>query len=231
VLDHGGLAWLRVVFDDPEWGEGPYWDSNVHANEIQGVPKPTVLRWQDWDDLDRRLQGELSTYVPDATLARDMLLTTDVNLTDSWLRDLHDALGALARNPVPVSGVGMDDVSHGALAYFGLRLDLSSITWTAAHCDLHWGNVTAPTLTILDWETWGKAPAGCGAATLLCTSLLRPAVSQRVHSVLESIVDTPDGRLATIAAAVRLLRFVDAGEYLDLAQPLRDHVRQLTGVL
>lgn len=72
----------------------------------------------------------------------------------------------------------MDDVSHAALAYFGLRLDLSSITWTAAHCDLHWGNVTAPTLTILDWETWGKAPARYDAATLVCTSLLQPTCPQ-----------------------------------------------------
>ena len=33
-----GDAWLRVVYDDPEWGVGDYLEGNVAANEIAGVP-------------------------------------------------------------------------------------------------------------------------------------------------------------------------------------------------
>jgi hypothetical protein len=35
-------VWLRVVFEDPEWGEGDYLGHNVAANEIRDVPKPVV---------------------------------------------------------------------------------------------------------------------------------------------------------------------------------------------
>jgi hypothetical protein len=229
VLDHGEPAWLRVIFDDPEWGQGSYLDGTVSANDIRGVPKPIVLRWQDWDDQGRHLRGELSTYVEDRAVADDMVLTMPVAITESWLTDLRQALTALEDNPVPAHGVDVEDVSHGALAYFGIALDPAHVRWTAAHCDLHWGNVTMPTFKILDWEIWGKAPAGYDAATLTCTSLLQPETSHRVRQALGSFLDTGEGRIATVAAAVRLLRFVDAGEHLALAQPLRAYVQETTG--
>jgi hypothetical protein len=71
-------------------------------------------------------------------------------------------------------------VNDGIRALLGVDLDIASVPWTTAHCDLHWGNLTAPTLTILDWETWGRAPAGYDAATLLCTSLGFPGLTRRV---------------------------------------------------
>ena len=228
VLDHGVPAWLRVVFDDPEWGRGSYMDGTVTANEIRGVPKPDIIRWQDWDDNGRHIRGEVSTYVEDSTIADDMLLTAPADISGPWLASLRDALIALEQNPVPTGGVDLDDVSHGAQAYFGCELDLAKVRWTAAHCDLHWGNVTAPTFTIIDWEIWGRAPAGYDAATLYCTSLLQPPISVGIWQALAPFPDTPDGRLATVAAAVRLLRFVDGGDYLPLARPLREHVREIT---
>jgi hypothetical protein len=230
VLDHGAPAWLRVVFDDPEWGRGSYLDGAVTANDIRGVPKPTVMRWHEWDDDGRHMRGELSTYVQDPTIADDTVLTSPISISDSWLASLRDALTALEQNPVPPHGVDLEDVSHGAQAYFGIALDPTKVRWTAAHCDLHWGNVTVPTFVIIDWEIWGRAPAGYDAATLYCTSLLQPAVSRRIWQSLASFLDTPDGRLATIAAAVRLLRFVDAGEYLALARPLRAHVHEIAAM-
>ncbi|MCX4625107.1 hypothetical protein ACPCIZ_30920 [Streptomyces cellulosae] len=43
--------------------------------------------------------------------------------------------------------------------------------WTTAHADVHWANLTEP-LRLLDWEGWGQAPEGFGAATLYAYSLL-----------------------------------------------------------
>ncbi|MGZ0147430.1 hypothetical protein ACXJJ3_10180 [Kribbella sp. WER1] len=64
VLDSGEDAGLRVVYADPEWGDGDYLESNLAANAIRGVPKPTVKRWREWSDHDRRMRGELSTSSP-----------------------------------------------------------------------------------------------------------------------------------------------------------------------
>src|SRR5262245_16509279 len=44
-------------------GDGTYLEGNVSANEIDGVPKPRVKAWQEWDDNGRKLHGELCTYI------------------------------------------------------------------------------------------------------------------------------------------------------------------------
>jgi hypothetical protein len=221
VRQDGRDAWLRVVFEDPDWGIGDYLGANVAANEIRDVPKPEVTRWEEWDDQDRRLRGELMTYVPEPPVSDTMLLSSAPDLPENWFDTLARALDALARHPMPRNGVDLDDLNNGALAYFGLSVNPAAVIWTTAHTDLHWANVTAPILTILDWETWGRAPAGYDAATLYCTSLLDPTTCHRIRRNLAAFLDGPAGELAVVLAAVRLLRFVDGGELTDLGEPLR----------
>jgi hypothetical protein len=223
VHDDGDDAWLRVVYEDPEWGEGAYLDGNATAKNIRGVPKPIVKRWKEWDDSGRTLRGEISTFVAEPVVSPHMVPATEPALPNRWLTQLRMALGALAAHPIPEHGVDAEYVNHGLLAYFGISIDLAAVAWTAAHCDLHWGNLTSPNLVILDWETWGRAPAGYDAATLYCASLPYPTLASRVGNALSPFLDTPAGRVATLVAAVRFLRFVDGGEYLALAQPLRHH--------
>jgi hypothetical protein len=227
VQDDGDDAWLRVVYEDPDWGEGAYLNGNVTANSIQGVPKPSVKRWKEWDDNGRTLRGEISTFVTDSAVSPHMVPVTEPMLSDRWLADLRAALHSLAAHPVPEYGVDPAYVNHGLLAYLGVSIDLDAVPWTAAHCDLHWGNVTSPTLFILDWETWGKAPGGYDAATLYCASLEYPTLARRVRNALSPFLDTPAGHIATLVAAVRFLRFVDGGEYLSLAGPLRQHAQDI----
>lgn len=220
-------AWLRIVYDDPEWGVGYYLGGNVSANEIHGLPKPVVMRWKEWEDNGRRLRGELSTFVPDSTLSSSMVLDTELELSDRWVTQLSTSLSALAAHPAPRQGVDAHYVNYGLMAFFGITVDFEIIPWTTAHCDLHWANVTAPNLYILDWETWGRAPAGYDAATLYCASLRCPRTAKRVHDALAHVLDTDNGRIATLAAIVRLLRFIDCGDYLALARPLRDHAHDV----
>jgi hypothetical protein len=68
---------------------------------------------------------------------------------------------------------------------------------------------------------WGKAPAGYDAASLLCTTLMYSASAESIRRTLTHFLDTPSGRVATLAAAVRFLRFADSGELTDLALPVR----------
>lgn len=220
-------AWLRVVHEDPEWGIGDYLEATVRANDIQKVPKPYITRWKEWTDNGRRLRGELSNFVTDSTLSTDMTLTTEPELSDRWLTQLPAALNAIATHPIPNQGLDPDDVNHGLLAFFGVTVDFSAIPWTTAHSDLHWANITAPEFFILDWEMWGRAPAGYDAATLYCTSLLCSETTKRLRDTLAYVLDTASGQIATLAVAVRLLRFIECGDYLPLAKPLRDHAHQV----
>jgi hypothetical protein len=221
VLDAGEYAWLRVVYDDPEWGDGDYLGHNVAANDIRGVPKPTVKRWSEWEDNSRRMRGEVSTFVADAAISTGMAPLEEPILTEQWLTDLDQALRAVSAHLVPDHGLDASYVNDGIRAFFGIEVDVAAVPWTTAHCDLHWGNLTAPGLVILDWEIWGRAPAGYDAASLLCTTLTYPNSAERVRRALAHFLDTPSGRVATLAAAVRFLRFADGGELTDLALPVR----------
>ena len=227
ALDSGEDVWLRVVYDDPEWGEGNYLGGNVAANAIEDVPKPTVKRWSEWDDDGRRMRGEVSTFVADAAISTGMTPATEPVLSERWLTDLDQALQTLSAHPVPDGGVDASYVNDGIRAFFGIDVDVASVPWTAAHCDLHWGNLTAPRLVILDWEIWGRAPAGYDAATLLCATLTYPDAAETIHRALTHYLDTPSGRVATLAAAVRFLRFADGGELTDLALPVRHYGLEL----
>ncbi|WP_328995782.1 phosphotransferase [Kribbella sp. NBC_01245] len=209
------------MYDDPEWGDGDYLDRNVAANEIHGVPKPTVKRWSEWKDNGRRIRGEVSTFVADAAISSGMTPTAEPPLSEQWLNDLDQALQALSTHPVPDGGMDAGYVNDGITAFFGIDVNVASVPWTAAHCDLHWGNLTAPRLFILDWETWGRAPAGYDAASLLCATLTHPDTAQRIQGALAKFLDTPTGRIASLAAAVRFLRFADNGELTELALPVR----------
>lgn len=50
---------------------------------------------------------------------------------------------------------------------------VDDITWTTAHGDLHYGNVTRGP-HVLNWQGWGRAPYGYDAATLYVYALLIP---------------------------------------------------------
>lgn len=221
VSDAGEDAWLRVVYDDPEWGSGDYLGRNTAANEIQRVPKPSVKLWSEWEDNGRRMRGEVSTFVADVAISTSMTPMTEPVLSEQWLADLDQALQALSAHPAPDQGADAGYVNDGIRAFFGVDIDVESVSWTTAHGDLHWGNLTAPRLVILDWETWGGAPAGYDAASLVCATLLYPATAKRLRGALAKFLDTPAGRVATLAAAVRLLRFADGGELSELAIPVR----------
>ncbi len=73
------------------------------------------------------------------------------------------------------------------------------------HLDLHWGNVTIPNLTILDWEHWGTGVAGSGAARLYCTALAAPETAEQLHATFADILDSPSGRYALLVAAADIL--------------------------
>ncbi|MCD9142936.1 hypothetical protein [Streptomyces albireticuli] len=95
-----------------------------------------------------------------------------------------------------------------------------AITWTTAHGDLHWANLTAPGLRILDWEAWGRAPHGYDQATLYAYSLLQPATAARVRAAFPEL-DAPHTWTGQAVIAAELLQTLTRGDNHDLAGPLR----------
>jgi hypothetical protein len=46
----------------------------------------------------------------------------------------------------------------------GGTVDTTYTEWATFHGDLHWVNITAPRLSLLDWTDWAPAPRGNDAA-------------------------------------------------------------------
>lgn len=223
----GADAWLRVVSEDPYWAHGEFWTGNADAEAIQAVPKPHVLARRDWSDEGREIRVELMDYITSPAISDQIPLRQPVDLDPSWWSTLRRSLDALAMHPTNRIYLTGASTQRQALAYFGIEFELDVVDRTTAHCDLHWANLTAPDLNLLDWESWGTAPAGYDAAMLYCTSILQPDIAAKVHDTFADILDTPTGVAAQLAAAARLLGMVSDGDHTDLAIPLHQHARKI----
>ncbi|MGH3928410.1 MAG: aminoglycoside phosphotransferase [Pseudonocardiaceae bacterium] len=220
-----GQRWLRVVTEPADWAGGPAWIGNVDANSIIGVGKPAVLDMAEWEETGRRVRAELMTLAPGTRISADMALRQPVDLDEEWWNELRGSLDALAAHPTDRVCLEEQFVPRRLLAAFGMELDPAHLTWSTAHGDVHWANLTAPRCWLLDWESWGTAPTGYDAALLLCVSLLQPEIAERVHAVFADLLDTPAGHLAQLLAAAKLLGLVEYGDHPDLAIPVHRHAR------
>lgn len=220
-------VWLRVQVSDPMYEPACRWSGNVEANEIVGVPKPQVLRWDEWPNTEtylrgRRLMGEVMTLAPGTTIAPDNVLLGDPGLPDAWWHDLRSALDALARYPIEWSNeLGMVDyIVRSTRNHFGVDLPekvFAGLEWTTAHADLHWGNLRGPELCILDWESWRPAPAGYDLATLYCNSLLHQPTAARIREMTP--LQSRSGQIALLSAIGRYLWVVGEGSEIDGLEP------------
>ncbi|MGH3915536.1 MAG: hypothetical protein ACRDTC_19330, partial [Pseudonocardiaceae bacterium] len=223
----GTQVWLRVVLSVPDYQPACRWDGNIDANTITGVPKPRVLRWADWHDTttyqggNMLLRGEIMTLAPGTAIAPEGSLQHDPTLPPAWWNTLTHALSALAAHPLPdhepVNTV--DYLINNTRAHFDIEIDptvFDQVSWTTAHNDLHWGNLTGPELCILDWETWGRAPAGYDASTLLCASLHHRPTATRIRETFHPVLDNHSGRIALLSAVCRYLALPNEPE-----EPLR----------
>lgn len=202
----GTQCWMRVVSEQTQWAEHEFWTGNADANDIHGVPKPVVLDSFEQHDHDRWLRAELMTLVEQPPVSTTPELTASVHFDAHWLDQLDTALATLASHRTHRVAMTQHRATQQLREYFGERIDPAVDHWTTAHTDLHWGNLTAPDLTILDWEGWGQAPSGYDAATLYCHSLLVPDIAETINERFNDLLETPDGRRSQLLAIARMLR-------------------------
>lgn len=226
----GEPVWIRTVGEDPQWiTDGGFWTGNLDANAITGIPKPTVLAWTEDRTSERWFRTEVMTLVTAPLASSDPAPARAPAVDEEWLAQLRTALDTLATIPTHRIAYTQDAVARRLHEHFGDQVDVTVEHWVTAHNDLHWANLTAPTLTILDWEGWGTAPAGYDAATLYCHSLLIPETARQVHEQFADLLDTPDGRRTQLFAAARILDRARRGDYQDLEAHVHNHARALLG--
>ncbi len=223
-----GECWLRVSWAHAQWAGGNYWTGNEDGSVIVGVPKPVVLELYQWveEDGDHN-RAEVLTLVTDKTCSETQELRAELDLPGQWWRDLRAALETLSTQKTGRTIITQEKIAGRLLAFFGSSVDPSITTWTTAHGDLNWTNLTAPSVKILDWESFGTAPAGYDAATLYCLSLLAPDTAKKVHDTFSDILESPDGIRSQLHVIGRYLKRVEYGDFIDLADSLHQHAQRL----
>ncbi len=168
-------------------------DWQRRANTITGIPKPRALDVLELDEQSWRQQrAEVATLLPGTAISPTNQLRAAVDLPDTWWAELRRSIDTL--RAIPTSRVYIDQarISERTRDAFGAELHVGQ--WETVHGDLHWENLLAPQLGLLDWELWGRGPAGTDAATLLLHSLLVAPVTKRVHATFADLLDTEPSR-------------------------------------
>jgi hypothetical protein len=217
MYEHGSWAYTREA-----------WRGNRDAAELSGVAKPRLVDSHEWEDDDACYLAELMTLAAGGVCSPSDVLRTKIDLPERWWVELRSSLDILAGHATDRVCVREEKVARRFLTFYGDRVSPAVASWTTAHGDLHWANLMAPELSILDWESWGLAPAGYDAATLYCYSLLLPAVAKKVYDVFSDILSTADGIQAQLLVISRLLLRVHKGDHPDLAVPLHRLADRLT---
>ncbi|GHE13837.1 hypothetical protein GCM10010339_82400 [Streptomyces alanosinicus] len=223
----GAPAWLRLVSAPQDKASGKLWDGALDAQHAFGDldgHRPALLVVHDAFDDTTAYRAELSARVHEPVLSDDPILRHDSQLPDSWWADLAGMLekvSVVATERVAVRQQYMDR----AIPEF-LGIPAPAVTsWTSAHADLHWANVTA-LLKVLDWEGWGRAPEGFDGATLYAYSLLQPDTAARVRAAFP-VLGSPAGLAAEATVCAQLLQTVARGDNLVLEGQLRHWAEEL----
>ncbi|MFB6844726.1 hypothetical protein ACFCXS_07660 [Streptomyces sp. NPDC056373] len=225
-----GPAWLRLVHARTDKANGKLWEGPRAADDCvpSAVPRPCLRRRLAWTESADSYLGELYDFVAEPTVTTDgPILHQRPDLPDAWwvaLRTALETVSAVATDRVTVRQAYLD---RAMPQFLGHEIDTTVPAWSTAHGDLHWANLTGPTLTILDWEGWGIAPAGFDAAMLHTYSLLVPEVSGQVRDHLGDVLDTQAGRFAELVVITQLLQTNSRGDNLELEEALRQRAAEL----
>lgn len=226
-----GDRWLRVASQRLDKPIGHLWDgtTTAEAHLPRTLPRPRILDFLEWTSAGHRYRGELSELVPwPALQTGGPALTREVNLPDPWWSELAAALNTLALVPTTRQAVPQRWIDNTFPRYLGIP-PVTITHWVTGHADLHWANLCGPTLAVLDWEGWGRVPAGYDPGLLCAYTLRAPATAARARSAFAHVLDTPPGRIGELVALAQLLQVVSRGHHTDLADAITARAQHITG--
>ncbi|MFE9813173.1 hypothetical protein [Streptomyces sp. NPDC005548] len=226
----GQPAWLRLVSAPQDKASGKLWDGALDAQHAFGDldgHRPSLLAVHDAVDDGVAYRAELSVRVDQQVLSTNPILHHDQQMPDGWWTDLTGILEKVAATSTERVAVRQQYMDRAIPEFLGIPAPAVT-RWTTSHADVHWANLTASPLRILDWEGWGSAPEGFDAATLYAYTLLQPDTTARVRAAFP-VLGSPAGRAAEATVCAQLLQTVARGDNLILGAPLQNWAGQLRG--
>jgi hypothetical protein len=212
-LPSGRGTWVRIEARPLDKLHGQSGDGVQAAALVAGVNKPAWYRGMSWIDTERGViwRADETERVTETPVSRGGVLTGDPDLPESWWRALArslSALGAAAANRVATVHtvpITQERISATITEVFGRQVDTTITAWGAVHADLAWTNLTGPELVILDWEDYGRGPAGLDHASLWAASLAVPSLVERIEGEFAEMLGTRTGWLCQLFFLAELL--------------------------
>lgn len=228
VTASDGRAWLRLAVSLTDRINATFWNGSLTAEKSlpPSVPRPRLRDVHDWTEGCWSCRAELYDHEPVPPISRAPTLTTAPNPPPRWWKDLATALTDITAVPTNRMSVHQPFLDRAMPRYLGAPVTTQAPSWSTAHGDLHFANLCAPTLRILDWEGWGLAPTGYDAAVLHTHSLLVPPVAARIRHELAHLLATPAGRHAELVVITQLLH---TSKDPHLLPPLHTRAADLLG--
>ncbi|WUH92261.1 hypothetical protein OG900_20535 [Streptomyces sp. NBC_00433] len=207
VTASDGRAWLRLAGSLTERVNATFWNGSLEAERSLplSVPRPRLRDTHDWTDGPWSYRAELYDHEPEQPVSPTPTLMTAPDLPPTWWTTLAAALTHIAAVPTRRLSVHQPFLDRAMPRYLGTPVTTEAPSWSTAHGDLHFANLCAPTLRILDWEGWGLAPTGYDAAVLHTHSLLVPPVTARIRHEFAHLLATSAGRHAELVVITQLL--------------------------
>ncbi|WP_198539997.1 hypothetical protein [Streptomyces sp. CT34] len=228
IMAPDGPAWLRLVSEPAGKSGGKLWEGPKEAGQSvpPTVPRPRLTGLRDWSADGWDYRAEQYQLVTAPSVSPSPVARHGVGLPDAWWHNLRQALGCLALVETSRQAVREQYIRRRVPEFTGFTP--GEITWTTAHGDLHWANLSGPELTLLDWEGWGTAPVGYDAANLYLHSLPVPDLAERVRKEFAHVLDTPAGRVGELTACTEILQAAARVPfYADLSDGVRQHLEHL----
>lgn len=231
VIAPDGPAWLRIACAPTSQIDTTFWDGSLEAEKSipRSIPRPRLRGSHDWTHNPWQYRAELYDRVAAHPVATSSTLATAPDLPSTWWTAVRTALDDITTVPTHRYTVRQHYLDRAMPKFLGTPIDTTASSWSTAHGDFHWANISAPTLHILDWEGWGLAPSSYDAAILHSYSLLIPRLATRIRTELAHLLDTSTGRFAELVTITELLHNATRGDNLELTQPLRDRAALLLG--
>lgn len=206
----GGPAWLKIT---AKGGKTEHWHRRGEqlAQTIDGVPKPKILRELEWSYEGADLHAFVYSFMPSPSVQPTPWVSAPMpELSDGWMAELALSLKRIGEQPLTRWLAHPGPVARMIGQRFGRRAPYDVDEWRMAHGDLHWSNVTAPTLALIDWEFYGAAPRGYDAAMLLMLASSDPELHERIEAAFAGELNTRSGLIARLyTIAIRLKRIED----------------------
>lgn len=199
----GHQLWLRVAGAASR--DNRLFRADAEADKFIGLPKPALVEQSDWVHAGINWRARLVTLADASVEVNPWAGTSADSVTDDWIGELKQSLDRLHENSSSQTHISSDALKQWLYDSHQIEYDFPENEWRLSHNDLNWSNLTAPKLSILDWEWHGLSPVGFDSGLLIAYSCKNKQLVRRLESAFEADFETFTGCAARAFATDQLL--------------------------